>query len=323
MATPRKNRGEYRVFYEAFFTGPDFLKLSPNSRQVLHTLKGLCGVLGIRCWPALIPALTFYTGRSNRAVSNAISELIETGWIEYSEPVVWVKRGLEFEPQLSPENHNHRKSVQDMASGLPNCDTVRRFKRHYAGFFGALDPAKVGYNGQGMGDAIPPSHHPEKEDGMGDPTTTPPPPPPITTPDAGAPGLLVLSPPGEAAAPKRRKSDSSLPPPLSDMHRDWEIKMGGCTEARFRKALGRMCRIPEPQRLPEMPTDSELKQALREYMAVAPSGRSSSFAMRVEKAGECIGAIARIVRQHPDDPLARSERVDSLVHGKHPLGRTG
>lgn len=159
MGTPRKTRGEYRPIYEALFYGKDFRALSVHGKLALITTKGLCGSLGIKSWPGFVPALAEIMGVSSLHAKKAVAELVAAGWIEHEDGVVWVVRGLEFEPQLTPKNTNHKQSVREESEGLPSAPIVERFFARYSEYF---DQAKGYGMGDGMGDAIP--------HGMGDPS---------------------------------------------------------------------------------------------------------------------------------------------------------
>lgn len=134
MATPRKTRGEYRPIYEALFNGKDYRKLSADGKLVLLTLKGLCGAIGLKVWPALAEQLSERCSIPVTRARSAVSELAKTGWVEYEDGIVWVIRGLEFEPQIS-HGEKHQKFVQKELAGFPTCGILDRFRAHYAVFF--------------------------------------------------------------------------------------------------------------------------------------------------------------------------------------------
>ncbi|MBX9853901.1 MAG: hypothetical protein K2Y26_00120 [Gemmatimonadaceae bacterium] len=211
MAIPRKNRGEYRPIYEAMFTGRDFRALPPNAKLCLLTLKGLCGAIGIRPWPALEHALADLTGLTVPQAKAALKVLTAASWIEHEDGVVWVVRGLEFEPQLTANNANHQKSVQEQCEGLPNAPIVSRFFARYEEFFAgtyvakaepAKRPTKPGGIRDGMGDGIGDAMGDGIPHGMGDgipnPTLTPPQPLPNPT-------LTPTTTPVDAADAQHRK----------------------------------------------------------------------------------------------------------------------
>ncbi|WP_461415368.1 hypothetical protein [Gemmatimonas sp.] len=134
MTTPRKTRGEYRPIYEALFHGKDYRVLSPEAKLLLLTLKGLCGAKGIAVWPALVPMLSELTGLQASAVTPALEELERRQWIEHEDRIVWVVRGLEFEPQVSPTNRKHKAWIERDLRALPRAPIVDRFRRRYAEF---------------------------------------------------------------------------------------------------------------------------------------------------------------------------------------------
>lgn len=135
MATPRKDRGEWRPIYEALYHGKDFRRLSVNAKLLLLTLKGLCGAAGIKAWPVLPESLAELTGMNVAGAKKAVRELVSAEWIEYEDGIVWVRRGLLFEPQLSPENENHCKYVAKAIAGLSSAPILERFRKHYRAYF--------------------------------------------------------------------------------------------------------------------------------------------------------------------------------------------
>lgn len=138
---PRKTRGEYRPIFEALFTGKDYRALPKDAKLALLTLKGLCGVMGIKVWPAIAESLAELTGMTTKEAKAAVSVLVSTRWIENGDGVVWVVRGLHFEPQMTPNNKDHRTRIQELASGLPSCTVVSRFREEYADYFTENAPA--------------------------------------------------------------------------------------------------------------------------------------------------------------------------------------
>lgn len=138
MSVPRKSRGEYRPIYEALFTGKDFRQLSPDSKLVLLTLKGLCGAIGIKVWPALHESLAELTGISQTRIKKAVAHLIERAWMQHEDGIVWVVRGLAFEPQVST-GEKHKKWIINELASFPRSPIVERFREEYAVFFGPTE----------------------------------------------------------------------------------------------------------------------------------------------------------------------------------------
>lgn len=183
---PRKTRGEYRPIYEALFTGKDYRALPKDAKLVLLTLKGLGGVMGIKVWPALIESLAELTGMTVREARTAVSALVAHGWIEHGDGVVWVVRGLHFEPQMTPNNKDHRTRLQDLASGLPSCTVVERFREEYADYF--TEPSRA--------PATTPASTPASATGSASPSPTP-----TSTPPQPPPHLLPVPTPVATSTP--------------------------------------------------------------------------------------------------------------------------
>lgn len=130
MATPRKTRGEYRPIYEALFHGKDYRRLSAPAKLVLLTVKGLSGAAGLKPWPALSDTLASLTGQPLPVCRKALAELIREGWLQYEDEIVWVVRGLEFEPQIST-GAKHRAWLNGVLATLPRAPIIDRFREQY------------------------------------------------------------------------------------------------------------------------------------------------------------------------------------------------
>lgn len=132
---PRKTRGEYRPIFEALFHGKDYRALSPDAKLVLLTIKGLGGALGMKVWPALVETLAELTGMPTPRAKKALSDLVKSGWVEHESGIVWVVRGLEFEPQIS-HGATHRAWFWNAIDALPRAAIVDRLCARYAYLFG-------------------------------------------------------------------------------------------------------------------------------------------------------------------------------------------
>lgn len=134
MANPRKIRGDYRPIYVTMFHGKDFRKLSPAAKLVLLTIKGTAGAIGLKVWPALSESLSELTGHTEPVTRRAVTELTTSEWVQYEDGILWLVRGLEFEPQIS-HGEKHRKWLVNEISGLPRSPIIERFRKHYWMFF--------------------------------------------------------------------------------------------------------------------------------------------------------------------------------------------
>lgn len=140
MAKPkmRRIRGEYRPFFEALFTGKDFQALSPDAKLAFMFVKGLSGAAGIRVWPAFVEQLAEMTGMATVRTKRAVTELAEAGWLELEASVVWVVRGLSFEPQMVPTNEKHRTWLNEHLDSLPRVALLARFRDRNSEWFAPL-----------------------------------------------------------------------------------------------------------------------------------------------------------------------------------------
>ncbi len=180
---PRKTRGEYRPIYEALFYGKDYRALSPDAKLVLLTLKGTCGAIGMKAWPALIESLSEMTGMPTPRIKKAMTDLGAAQWVEYEDGIVWVVRGLEFEPQIS-RGEKHQAWFNVTIDTLPRAPIVSRLRAHYAPMFGLPDTLSDRLSDRVSGR---PSHSPPEGHGIPVPVPVPVPNPvPVRSPQSNA-----------------------------------------------------------------------------------------------------------------------------------------
>jgi len=141
MARSRSRRGEYRAIHTVLVDGPDYQALTPHARLLLLTVKLSLGPCQIGVMPALHATLEERTGLSAADVDQAVAELEHRGWLEVERNVVWVVRGLEYEPSLNAENQKHRAGVKAYVMGIPRLSIVGRFLARYATQWGLDDLA--------------------------------------------------------------------------------------------------------------------------------------------------------------------------------------
>lgn len=124
-----QDRGEYRGFYVALPDSPEFQELSPEARAIFYPLKLKLGKAGISVfYPESLPRLTGYPFE---AVSKALQELQETGWLIVERNVFWIRNGLRFDPAKPLLSPNQRKGIQEHLSTLPKLNIVNDFARYY------------------------------------------------------------------------------------------------------------------------------------------------------------------------------------------------
>lgn len=158
MAT---DRGEYRPMFCRILNGPDFRRLSGIARACLWPLKLRLPSPGIGVIPALVAALAEDAAFPEEQVRTALEELearpsegpseaVERGtedrppWVRRQGSLVWLVRGLEFEPTLNPNDPKHRLHVQRAVAALPTVDLIDAYKSRYALWFdGTATPSPV------------------------------------------------------------------------------------------------------------------------------------------------------------------------------------
>jgi hypothetical protein len=160
-------RGEYRGIYVVIVDGPNFQTLTPDGKLVWYTLKLGLGPYGIDAIAGASAALAERTGLSLGQAEAALAELEHEGWIERERSLLWLVRGLEFEPSLSPSHPNHREGLRKHLAGLPNLTLKQRFRARYAEWFPSeVSPSpKVSGNGLATGSGGPAEALPIREEG--------------------------------------------------------------------------------------------------------------------------------------------------------------
>lgn len=145
MAT---ERGEYRPMFCRILNGPDFRRLTPIARACLWPLKLRLPSAGIGVIPALVATLAEDTGFTEAEVREALDELQRSpfegpseggerrpAWLRVEGTVVWLIRGLEFEPTVNPNDDKHRLHVRRTVASLPTVPLVQEYKSRYATWF--------------------------------------------------------------------------------------------------------------------------------------------------------------------------------------------
>lgn len=144
-----RDRGEYRAIYEVLFDGKDWCRLTPESRLTWVVLKGTLGAAGINVYPAAEHVLAVRTGHPVERVTAAIGELGTLDWVEREGSVIWLKRGLDFEPNMESSNPNHRKFIERHVASLPRLAIVDRYRAAYPDWFPDVAVPPATPNGSG------------------------------------------------------------------------------------------------------------------------------------------------------------------------------
>jgi hypothetical protein len=129
------DRGQYRVFFTRLLNGPSFLALGRHARAILYPLKLRLPPYGIAAIPAAGAVLAEDAALLPEEAAAGLDDLAEHGWIEREGNVIWLVRGLEFEPHLNDRDAKHRKYILAVIEALPSRNIVRRFVHRYANWF--------------------------------------------------------------------------------------------------------------------------------------------------------------------------------------------
>ncbi|MFL5579312.1 MAG: hypothetical protein ACJ8AO_02985 [Gemmatimonadaceae bacterium] len=134
------DRGEYRPFYVAFGDDADAHRLSDRAYRLLTQLKLTLPASGIGVvYDAQLREKM--RGCTAAQLEAAYRELEtpkpgrERGWIVREGNVVWIVKGLRFEPTLSPKDRKHRTFVQKLVKPLGERPIVAEFRTAYAPYF--------------------------------------------------------------------------------------------------------------------------------------------------------------------------------------------
>jgi len=127
-----EERGHYRGIHSVLVDSAEFLALSPEAKLVFYTLR-VCRennlasifVFHYECLPKR-------TGLPSMRVAHAFQELQDTQWIAYQYPIVWIRNGLRFDPQVNIKNPKHLAGVLKVVKGLPKLEIVVKFSSYYS-----------------------------------------------------------------------------------------------------------------------------------------------------------------------------------------------
>lgn len=129
-------RGSYRGAYSALVEDQDFQRLSPPARHVLLTLRlspQNNAASMFRIYPDILASQTGYVAIDLDA---ALAELQcspspARPWVFLDGPVLWIRNGLRFDPNINLSNANHRIAVLRALAGLPKTRLLARFCKYY------------------------------------------------------------------------------------------------------------------------------------------------------------------------------------------------
>jgi len=124
-------RGIYRAIYTSLWDDPDFRKLTPNEKLVFFNLRTSPLTNMPVIYPFYIEAIEKQTGLTKKIIQRAMDTLSDTQWIALQEGIVWVKKGLKFDPNIVLTNEKHFIAIKNIILSLPKLQIVRDFIDFY------------------------------------------------------------------------------------------------------------------------------------------------------------------------------------------------
>ena len=128
MASPR---GAYRGVYCSLVDSLDFQRLSARARHVFLTAR-LSPQAGPACIFRYYPAvIAEQTGLLLREVDSAVNELVESGWAQLEDGIMWLINALRYDPTIRLAHPKQRIAVERTIQALPVRPIVLRFCDYY------------------------------------------------------------------------------------------------------------------------------------------------------------------------------------------------
>lgn len=129
------HRGYFSAVYRSLWDDPDFQKLNPVSKLVFLNLR----TSPLSNMPVIyhyyIEAIERQTGLSSEMINKALDTLSHrpshSPWIALEQGIVWVRKGLKYDPNIVLSYSRHRTAVINTLLGLPKLQIVRDFIDFY------------------------------------------------------------------------------------------------------------------------------------------------------------------------------------------------
>jgi len=139
-------RGIYRAIYTSLWDDIDFRKLSPAEKLVFLNLRTSPLTNMPVIYPYYVEAIERQTGLDRDEILRALDTLSDSHWIAIQEGIVWVMRGLKFDPNIVLSNEKHLVAIKNIILALPKLQIVRDFIDFYKINIPYPIPSRIAYD---------------------------------------------------------------------------------------------------------------------------------------------------------------------------------
>jgi len=122
------DRGSYRSIYTVLLDDPDYQSLSPEARHLLLALRIGGNQPGI--FRVYWSVYSERTGYGEKIIEKAKEELIEKGYIETDNVLVWIRNALKNDPGFSFKDEKKVKGIKNILLGLPKTTLIDKFCKY-------------------------------------------------------------------------------------------------------------------------------------------------------------------------------------------------
>jgi|GEM_PF-2776325 len=130
--TKTPDKGTYRSIYSAIWDDPEFQEFDGDMMLVFFSLRTCveCKFFGIfTFYPVLLHERILHIPPER--LYAAFDRLVETGWVKYERPILWIVKALKNEPNFAWNNPNHVTGLQNHLGTLPKLGIVEEFAAYY------------------------------------------------------------------------------------------------------------------------------------------------------------------------------------------------
>lgn len=139
------HRGIWRAIYVSLWDDVEFRKFTPNEKLVFLNLR-TGSLSNIPClYHYYIETIEWQTGIRRKRILEALQTLTAANWIALQDGIVWVRKGLRFDPNIVLTNEKHLVAVKKIILSLPKLQIVRDFLDFYKIEIPYPVPSRIAY----------------------------------------------------------------------------------------------------------------------------------------------------------------------------------